>query len=226
MHGIMINKETFQFLSALKKNNNKEWFDENRTVYSKQKNEFETFISIVITEIAKFDKESALTTAKASIFRINRDIRFSNDKQPYKPNFGAFVAKGGRNGLRAGYYIHVEPGACFLAGGIYMPPAPVLKVIRNEVYSNVDEFREIVTTPDFINHFGTELSGEKLRSAPRGFPKDFPEIDYLKYKHYTVLKNVPDAVYQKPQFIGEVIDVFSTMAPFNLFLNRALEDMA
>lgn len=222
----MISKETFQFLSALRKNNSKAWFDENRSVYAGCKHEFETFISIVISEIARFDRESAQTTAKASIFRINRDIRFSNDKQPYKPNFGAFVAKGGRNGSRAGYYVHIEPGACFLAGGIYMPPAPVLKALRNEIFSNVDEFREIITAPDFVRHFGTELSGEKLRSAPRGFPKDFPEMDYLRYKHYTVLKSEPDAVYQHSQFIGEVVTVFSTMAAFNLFLNRALEDMA
>jgi uncharacterized protein (TIGR02453 family) len=222
----MISKETFQFLSALRKNNSKAWFDENRFVYTACKNEFETFISIVISEIAKFDRESAQTTAKASIFRINRDIRFSNDKQPYKPNFGAFVAKGGRNGSRAGYYIHVEPGACFLAGGIYMPPAPVLKALRNEIYGNVDEFRGIITAPDFVRHFGKELSGEKLRSAPRGFPKDFPEIDYLRYKNYTVLKSEPDAVYQHSQFISEVVTVFSAMAAFNLFINRALEDMA
>ena len=140
----MINPVLFQFLRELKKNNNKEWFDANRSHYSALRKEFENFINLVIAEITVFDKTVAHTTAKASIFRINRDIRFSNDKLPYKTNFGAFIAKGGRKGINAGYYIHVEPGEGFLAGGIYMPSGPMLKAIRTEIYENIEEFKKIV----------------------------------------------------------------------------------
>jgi uncharacterized protein (TIGR02453 family) len=221
----MISKEIFRFLQQLKKNNDKEWFDENRENYLKLKKEFEQFIDLVIAEISRFDKDAGQNTAKTSIFRINRDVRFSNDKSPYKTNFGAFVAKGGRKGINAGYYIHVEPGQCFLAGGIYMPSAPMLKAIREEIYENIDEFRKIIQAPAFVRHFGDRLGDDKLSSAPKGFPKDFPYIDYLKYKSYTVIKSEPDSLYHKADFIKEVRDVFTAMAPFNFFLNRAVEEV-
>jgi uncharacterized protein (TIGR02453 family) len=221
----MISKETFQFLKELKNNNYKEWFDENRSRYTLLRNEFEQFIHVVIGEISLFDKESAQTTAKASIFRINRDIRFSNDKMPYKTNFGAFIAKGGRKGINAGYYIHVEPGECFLAGGIYMPSGPMLKAIREEIFENVAEFKTILSEPSFQKHFQGRLWEEKLKTAPKGFPKDFPDMEYLKYKHYTVAKSEPDAIYWRPDFIREVREVFKAMKPFNAFLNRAVEEV-
>jgi uncharacterized protein (TIGR02453 family) len=221
----MISKETFRFLQQLKLNNDKVWFDANRSVYEQLRKEFEAFLEIVITEISQFDREVSQTTAKASIFRINRDIRFSNDKLPYKTNFGAFIAKGGRKGTNGGYYIHVQPGECFLAGGIYMPSAPMLKAIREEIYENIDEFKNILQAPAFVKHFGDRIGEEKLKSAPRGFPKDFADMDYLKYKSYTVLKSEPDSVYQKADFIKEVKEVFMAMAPFNKFLNHAVEDI-
>lgn len=219
----MISKETFQFLKELKLNNSKEWFDENRATYTALRKEFENFINLVIGEIGLFDKDSAQTTAKASIFRINRDIRFSNDKLPYKTNFGAFIAKGGRKGINAGYYLHIEPGECFLAGGIYMPSGPTLKAIRTEIFDNIDEFKAIVSESSFSKHFGREFWGEKLKTAPKGFPKDFPDLEYLKYKNYTIAKNEPDSLYTKVNFINEVREVFRAMAPFNTFLNRAVE---
>ncbi len=220
----MISKETFRFLQQLTLNNDKVWFDANRSLYTRLRKEFEEFLDVVISEVGQFDRESAQTTAKASIFRINRDIRFSNDKRPYKTNFGAFIARGGRKGINSGYYIHVEPGDCFLAGGIYMPSAPVLKAIREEIYENTDEFKNILQSPAFVKHFGNRIGEEKLKSAPRGFPKDFADIDYLKYKSYTVLKSEPDSMYQKAGFIKEIREVFSAMAPFNMFLSRATEE--
>ena len=221
----MISKETFRFLQQLRLNNDKVWFDANRSLYARLRKEFEDFLEIVISEISQFDREGAQTTAKASKFRINRDIRFSNDKLPYKTNFGAFIAKGGRKGINSGYYIHVEPGECFLAGGIYMPSAPMLKAIREEIYENIDEFKDLLLAPTFVKHFGDRIGEEKLKSAPRGFPKDFAGMDYLKYKSYTVLKSEPDSIYQKADFIKEVKEVFRAMAPFNQFLNRAVEEV-
>jgi uncharacterized protein (TIGR02453 family) len=221
----MISTETFRFLQQLKLNNNREWFDKNRPVYIRLRKDFEDFITLVIGEVGKFDRDASQTTAKASVFRINRDTRFSNNKLPYKTNFGAFIAMGGRKGINGGYYIHIEPGECFLAGGIYMPSGPMLKAIRKEIYDNIQEFKEIIHAPAFVKHFGNRLGEEQLKSAPRGFPKDFPDMEYLKYKQYTVFKNEPDSVYQNPAFIREVIEVFRTMAPFNNFLNHAVEDI-
>jgi len=220
----MINPALFLFLKELKKNNTKEWFDENRTQYSGLRKEFEQFVNLLIAEIGQFDRQAAQTSAGASIFRINRDIRFSNNKQPYKTNFGAFIAQGGKKGINAGYYFHVEPGECFLAGGIYMPSGPMLKAIRTEIYENINEFRKIVTSPSFTRHFGTELWGDRLKTAPKGFPKDFDGIEYLKYKHYTVFKNEPDTLYVKPALMIEIKEVFRVMSEFNAFLNRAVED--
>jgi uncharacterized protein (TIGR02453 family) len=222
---LMISKETFQFLKDLKVNNCREWFDENRTTYTILRKEFENFIDLVIGEIGIFDKEAALTTAKSSIFRINRDIRFSNDKLPYKTNFGAFIAKGGRKGINAGYYIHVEPGDCFLAGGIYMPSGPMLKAIRTEIFESIKEFKTIIEEPSFLKHFGKEFWGDKLKTAPKGFPKDFPDMEYLKYKHYTLVKSEPDNIYTRANFMDEIREVFRVMTRFNSFLNRAVEDI-
>jgi len=221
----MISTETFQFLKELKANNYKEWFDENRSRYKELRIGFEQFINLVIAEISAFDREAAQTTAKASIFRINRDIRFSSDKLPYKTNFGAFIAKGGRKGINAGYYLHVEPGECFLAGGIYMPSGPMLKAIREAIFENIDEFKAIVGAPAFQLHFGKVFWGEKLKTAPKGFPKDFPDIDLLKYKHYTVVKDEPDKIYSGPALLDEIRTVFKAMHPFNAFLNHAVEDV-
>jgi len=221
----MISKKTFQFLQELKMNNYKEWFNANRPLYTVLRKEFEDFVNLIIGEISLFDKESSQTNAKASIFRINRDIRFSNDKLPYKTNFGAFIAKGGRKGVNAGYYIHVEPGECFLAGGIYMPSGPMLKAIRTEIFENMQEFKSIIGDSSFIKHFGSEFWGEKLKTVPKGFPKDFKDIEYLKYKHYTLVKNEPDELYFSSDFIREIREVFRAMHSFNVFLNRAVEDI-
>lgn len=225
IHSPMISSNTFSFLKQLKQNNYKEWFDQNRPVYAAAKKEFEEFLERVILEIAVFDQEAAQTTAKASMFRINRDVRFSKDKDPYKTNMGGFIAKGGRKGINAGYYIHIEPGGCFLAGGIYMPSGPMLKAIREAIYHDIDDFRKIILHPDFVKHFGERIGEDKMKSAPRGYPSDFPHIDLLKYRSYTVFKNESDSLYQKPDFLEEVKAVFLAMETFNRFLNRAVEEV-
>lgn len=218
----MISKATFSFLNELKYNNYKEWFDENRSTYLTAKKEFENLVNLAIAEISGFDKKSAQTTAKASIFRINRDIRFSNDKSPYKTNLGAYIVNGGKKSIMAGYYIHLEPGACFLSGGIYMPSGTVLKALRQEIYENIEEFKAILEKPSFVMHFGRQLWGEKLKTAPKGFPKDYENLDYLKFKHYTVIKNEPDRLYQSDALIKEIREVFREIHPFNEFLNRSI----
>jgi uncharacterized protein (TIGR02453 family) len=161
---------------------------------------------------------------KDCIFRIFRDIRFTKDKTPYKSNFGAYIARGGRKSPLAGYYIHFEPGASMLAGGVYLPPPDVLKAIRSEIYNNVEEFKSILNDPKFRRHF-TAIEAPRLSRPPKGFPADFPDISLLQYQYYSVGKGESDAAVVKPEYIKEVIDVFRTMVPFNRFLNEAIKEM-
>ncbi|MBN2814125.1 MAG: DUF2461 domain-containing protein [Bacteroidales bacterium] len=218
----MISKSILLFLRELKENNCKQWFDENRDRYKVLRVEFVDFINGLIAEIGLFDKEIGHISAKDCIFRINRDIRFSSDKSPYKTNFGAFIAKGGRNSGNAGYYLHIEPKNCFLAGGIYMPSPSVLKSLRKSIYDHFDEFMEMLSEPSFKKHFGSKLWGEQLKTAPQGYPKDFPGINFLRFKQFTVFKNIPDGLYLKPGYVNEILRAFLAMAPFNTFLNHAV----
>ena len=218
----MINKELFEFLRELKKNNYKEWFHENKMTYQSIKKEYEQFIAQIIAEISLFDKSIGNIEPKNCIFRINRDIRFSNDKSPYKTNFGAFIVQGGRNSGNAGYYIHLEPDNCFLSGGIYMPAADKLKAVRTDIYENTNDFIKILNASDFKNHFNTITAENKLKTAPKGFPKDFKYIDLLRHKDYTVIKPIKESLAISNKFIHEIKVVFKAMQPFNSFINEAI----
>jgi uncharacterized protein (TIGR02453 family) len=218
--------KSFNFLSTLKENNYKEWFHENKPQYEEAKKEFETFVGALIHELTPLDKEIAYLEPKDCTFRIFRDVRFSNDKTPYKTNFGAFLAKGGgRKSEYGGYYFHLEPGRCMLGGGIWMPQPDVLKAVRQEIYDNVDEFLQILAEPRFVKHIG-ELDREyMLKTAPRDFPKDWPHIGLLKYKCYTVSKSLPDAMLSSPELLKETRAVYESVVPVMKFFNRAVEEL-
>lgn len=218
----MLSKNLLQFLSDLKENNYKEWFHENKTRYQLLKKEFEQFIAQIIVDISQFDASVKNLEPKHCIFRINRDIRFSHDKSPYKTNFGGFIVPGGRNAGFAGYYIHIEPGNCFLAGGIYMPPPDRLKAVRTEIYENTDDFKKILNDKNFKKHFKEISSEDQLKTAPKGFPKDFEDIDLLKHKHYTVMKPIDDSMIFSKKFADEVHETFKALYPFNSFINEAI----
>jgi uncharacterized protein (TIGR02453 family) len=220
----MLEKTVLSFLKDLKKNNNREWFDENRERYQEAKQAFELYVLEVMGEIQKFDREAVNTAPKDCIFRIFRDIRFSKDKTPYKSNFGAYIAKGGRKSTLAGYYLHIEPGASMLAGGIYMPQPDVLKAIRTEIFHNIDEFKSILINPKFRRHF-TSIEAPRLSRPPKGFPADFPDVSLLQYQYYSVGKGESDSAVVKPDYINEIREVFRAMVPFNRFLNEAIKEM-
>jgi len=137
----MISPNIIKFLTTLKENNNRDWFNKNKKWYQRSIEEFEVYVNCLIGEIQKFDVDIRFLAAKDCIFRIYRDIRFSKDKSPYKTNFGAFIVKDGRKSGNAGYYLHIEPGSSFLGGGIYMPPAETLRVVRKEIFENTKEFK-------------------------------------------------------------------------------------
>jgi len=218
----MLSKNLLQFLSNLKENNYKEWFHENKPAYQILRKEFEQFVALTIADISQFDTSVKNIEPKKCIFRINRDIRFSNDKSPYKSNFGAYIVPGGKKAGNAGYYIHIEPGNCFIAGGIYAPPADRLKAVRTEIYENADEFKKVMNNKIFKKHFKELYSDDKLKTAPKGFPKDFEHIDLLRYKHYIVSKNISDDIVTSGKFEDEIHETFKAAYPLNSFINEAI----
>jgi uncharacterized protein (TIGR02453 family) len=178
----MITQQTLDFLSQLKQNNTREWFLANKKAYETAKKEVEIFIAKLIPDIMKLDPLIQSPDAKDCMFRIFKDVRFSKDKSPYKTNFGAFIARGGRKTMYPGYYIHIEPGESMIAGGVYQPQPETLHIIRNEVYFNSVEFRKILESKEFKKYFNSLNEFDKMKKAPREFPADFPDAELLKYR--------------------------------------------
>ena len=210
-----------QFLKALKANNDREWFTENKLKYQQAKESFDLFINELIPAIRAFDPSLDMITAKDCTFRIYRDVRFSKDKSPYKTNMGAYITRGGKGSSYPGYYIHTEPGMSFLAGGVYMPPADILKKVREEVMYNFDDFQKIIQARSFLDTFGKLDDSQKLVNPPKGFPKDFKGIEYLKLKSYVVLHPVDDQLLTKGDYLTYATGVFKKLYPLKEFFNNA-----
>lgn len=219
----MISNNTFQFLKELGENNNRPWFQANKGRYEEVRANFEEFISILILEIARFDPPIGLLEAKRCIFRIYRDTRFSKDKKPYKTNLGAhLVSTDAKPHDRAGYYIHLQPGNTFLAGGAYLPPAPWLKAIRNTIDQKGNELIKIINHPDFKKYFG-EMEGEKLKTTPRDYPADHPHIDLLRYKSFLAVHKLSQKETMSENFPKTASKVFKALKPFDDFLNNSFD---
>lgn len=216
----MLQTSTLDFLKNVKKNNNREWFEKNRAKYEAARQDFAEFISKLITEIAKHDATVKGVQAKDCIFRIYRDVRFSKNKDPYKTNFGAVVGAGGRKSDKAIFYMQVEPGNSFVAGGKWMPPAPQLKDIRQEIFYNVNDFKKILNEKSFKKNF-KELSDIKLKTAPKGFDKEFPDIELLKYTSYIAETKVDDKILLSKNVYKHCAALHKAMMPFQKFLNDA-----
>jgi uncharacterized protein (TIGR02453 family) len=214
--------EVLQFLKDLERNNNRDWFQENKKRYEESRDKLLFLTDIMINEIAAFDSEVLGVSPKQSVFRIFRDVRFSKDKRPYKTNFGAFICKGGRKSMNPGYYFHVEPGNSFIGGGMYMPPAEPLRAIRNYVAEHAEEYREIINNPSFKKVF-PQMYDDKLKTAPKGFAKDHPHIDLLRYKSYIFSLNFDDLNVTSDTYIERIVKAFKMLHPVNEYLYRALE---
>lgn len=215
-------QDVLTFLSELKENNNKEWFDLNRNRYEASRKKVLLLTERVIHEIAKFDSEIGLQDPKNCVFRIFRDVRFATDKTPYKTNMGSYISPGGRKSINAGYYIHIEPDGSFVGGGSYCPPADALKALRTEIFDHPEEFKQLISKNSFQKIY-TEMYDDKLKTAPKGFPKDFPEIDLLKYKSYAFTSKLDDSVVTSDSYISHIVESMKELYPVNRFLNVALE---
>jgi uncharacterized protein (TIGR02453 family) len=215
-------QEVLNFLSELKENNNKEWFDQNRHRYEASRKKVLFLTELVIHEIAKFDPEIGPQDPKNCVFRIFRDVRFGLDKTPYKTNMGSYIAKGGRKSISAGYYLHIEPGGSFVGGGSYCPPADALKAIRTEIFDRPGDFRQLISNDSFLKLY-PEMYEDKLKTAPKGFPKDFSEIDILKYKSYAFTSRLSDSDVSGDTYITKTVAAMKELYPVNRFLNTALD---
>jgi uncharacterized protein (TIGR02453 family) len=216
-------KQIFDFLSKLQVHNDRNWFNEHKDEYMAAHREFAGFVNALIVPLSQLDESIGTVSAEECIFRIYRDVRFSHDKSPYKTNFGAFIAKGGKKAERAGYYVHIQPDESMLSGGIYMPAPETLEAVRNEIYHHPQEIRKILENKSFKKYFGTLSEEDKLKNPPKGYPKDFQEIDLLKNKHFVTGYPVPNDFFMKDHLIGRIMEIFKAQYPLNAFINRALD---
>lgn len=222
----MLQPSTLSFLKGLKKNNDKAWFDANRKQYEAAKKDVEQLVQEIIDTHAASDPGIAGTKAKECLFRINRDIRFSKDKSPYKTNIGAHIVEGGKKSVNAGYYIHIEPGQSFTGGGLYMPMPAELKKVRQEIDYNLDEFRSILESKKFKSVFGNlyVFEGSRISRVPQGFDKDSPAAEFLQFKSYIAERPLTDADLTDKKLVRKILESFEALQPLLAFINRSFHD--
>jgi uncharacterized protein (TIGR02453 family) len=220
----MLQVATLKFLKDLKKNNNKPWFEKHKDLYLGAKEDIEHLVGQVIERLGKIDAEITTLQPKDCTYRIYRDVRFSKDKTPYKTYMGAYFNKGGKKKPTAGYYMHFEPGRNMAGGGLWMPMAPELNKVRQEIDYSFPEWSGILTARTFKKNFAEGLEQEDLLSRPpKGYTEDNPAIGHLKLKSFIVTKPFTDAEVQSKSFTKELLKTFESMKDFVYFLNRALE---
>lgn len=213
-----ISHKIFDFLKKLNENNNREWFNDHKTQFTEAKQDFELYIETLINELGKSDENIAKLNAKKTMFRIYRDIRFSKDKTPYKTNFGVSLGMGKSN-EKSGHYLHIEPGKSFIASGIYLPEAPVLKEIRKEISVFKDDFLAAVNNKDFKKHYGKLDREHTLKNVPQGFEKEDPMADFLKLKSFIGVHNLTDKDVLDENSIKNFTEILKSAKPLNDFLN-------
>lgn len=211
-----------KFLRSLAKNNNRAWFEKNKSTYIEVKNNFDDFLESLHKELVKIDGRLAGLNPRKLAFRIYRDVRFSKDKKPYKVNMGAGFSPGGKMIQEPGYYIHIEPGKSFIAGGMYMPDSTNLAKVRQEIDYNTKGFLKIINDKKFKKSFGALDDFDKVKTAPRGYAKDHPNLELLKHKSYIVSYYFTDTQVKDKKFVKQVAELCKTLKPLNNFLTQAI----
>jgi len=218
----MLKKETLNFIKDVAENNNREWFAANKDVYEAAKEDALALAAAIIPELAKIDPIlSAEADPKKTLLRIYRDVRFSKNKDPYKNNYGMwFSTKKGGN--EPGYYLHIQPGKSFIAGGYWMPDVPHLKLIRQEIDYNIGDFKEIINEKEFKKNFKLGVDNA-LKNAPKGYDPADPNIEFLKLKSFEATMKIDDEEFFKPKLVNKLISSFKTVQPLVAFLRNAIE---
>lgn len=217
--------KVIDFLSQLESNNSREWFLANKGQFEQARTEISHLFDTLHKAIVIDNPDLALLTYSQSVFRLNRDVRFSKDKTPYKTHFGIFLAPQGKNSGNAGYYLHISPAESFASAGIYMPSPEKLKKIRNEIYYNYQEIIEILQNPDFVTAYGgLHLNGDELKKVPKPFPIDAESGKLLRFKHFYVIHPFSSDEVLSSEFPNKVIGLFQKAKAFVEFLNKSLHD--
>lgn len=216
--------QSLKFLKDLSNNNNRDWFQANQDRYAVYKDEYRKTVEEFLAEMQPLDDSLRHLEVKNCSFRINRDIRFTKDKAPYKNNMAIWMSEGNKNTNLAGYYVHIENGAGFIAGGVYWPEAADLKKIRREIDGFYEELKSIVAEPEFVKIYGGMDRDENnmLKTSPKDFDKGHPAIEFLKLKCFTASAKLDDAAMTKPGFAKETAKKLIVLKPLIEFLNRAL----
>ncbi len=211
----IVEKSTFNYLKKIRANNNREWFHANKDQFTPANDNMKQFLANVEAELNKFDD-----IEKTKLFRIYRDVRFSKDKTPYTSHFSMSL---GREGVhrRGGYYLKLTPGGSMVGGGFYNPEPKDLKLIRSQIASDDKPLRKILKSKSFISNFG-ELMGNQVKTAPRGYDKDHPSIDLLRFKSMFVFKSFSDKEAMDPNFMKEVIKTYKAIQPFFNYMTEIL----
>lgn len=219
----MLAPQTLDFLRDLAAHNDRDWFQAHRDAYEAARDDVLSLVDQLIERILAFDDSLMGVVAKDCLFRINRDTRFSKDKAPYKTNFGAAMGRGGRRSSFASYYIHIEPGAAFLGGGIYMPQADQLASIRHHIDREAAKLRALTSAKQFQAVYGDLDRELALKTAPKGFDKDHPDLDLLRLKSFTAVRQVGVDELLSPGFVDRAAADFEALSPLIFFLNEAVE---
>lgn len=219
----MNNKKIIEFLKELSANNNKLWFEENKSKYEEARNSFLEFISVVIKQISAIDPSISCVDAKDSIYRIYRDVRFSLDKTPYKKHFASHINVKGRKSFYSGYYLHIEPNNCLIAGGVYCAPNNVLFRLRKAILENIDEYKLIVENSEFRKYFA-EVGEEKLKAVPRGVNKSDENIGYVMCRDFTFWHKVPDDFFTDEKVFDRLMDIFIQIKRYSDFINPLIDE--
>lgn len=206
-----ITKTTLQFLKELKQNNNRDWFEENKKRYQSSHEEVANFAEAVLQELNKFDSIETIS-GKKSLFRIYKDIRFSKDKTPYKTNRSGSYRRAGED-RRGGYYFSIEPGNTMIGGGFYQPNSDDLLHIRKQIELDATPLRKVIQSKKFKDYFG-ELLGEQVKTAPRGFEKNDPNIDLLRHKSFYIMHPFTDKEVLSADFSQKVAEGYKNVLPF------------
>jgi len=214
----------FEFLSALAKNNHRDWMMANKKWYEETRAEFLDDVAYLIKGLNEFVPGMDIFKPKDCVFRINRDVRFSKNKDPYKTNFSAYFSPKGKKSPGPGYYVSLKPGDSMVGGGIWMPEAENLKRIRKEIDYSGAELQAIEEDPYFKKNFG-EINGERLKTSPRDYDKEHTYIKYLRLKSFTAFTKLEDKDVESGAYLNKALDAFRKMVPLNNFLERAIEDV-
>ena len=213
------------FLDALRLNNNKPWFDQNRNWYKAAQTDFVQFITDMIEILSDTEPKFAGLTAKDCIYRIFRDLRFSFDKTPYKTHFSANIAPGGKNSPKCGFYIQFEPhNLSMCGGGLWIEDKNILKAVRDELYSVPEDLLEIIETKEFKSYFGPLWDYQKLKKVPAGYDRDFAHADLLKYKHFIVTNDISDEQVSQPNLYDHIANAHLILQPMCRLLDDIIEE--